>query len=147
MPRHGTCRYEAQKDSGYTSMKYLKALILALPFFERMPDQSIIYEDNGNKYERLACTRGNDFLLIYNYTGREIRMDLSKISGKKKRLWVMNTLNGELNYIGEYDNGKHSITTQEESVLIAIDAEKDYINIQQENMLRSKKQQEKDLAE
>lgn len=56
--------WEAQQDSGYTSMKYLKALMLALPYFERVPDQSIIYKDNGTKYDRLIATRGKDYIGI-----------------------------------------------------------------------------------
>ena len=75
--------YEAQCDSGYTSMKYLKALMLSLPFFERLPDQSVIYKGNGSKYNRLICTRGTDYLLVYSYMGGNVNVDLSKVSGEK----------------------------------------------------------------
>ena len=42
----------------------------AFPFFERIPDQSVIAGNNGVRYERLIATRGNDYLLVYNYMGR-----------------------------------------------------------------------------
>ena len=85
-------------------MKYLKNLMLTFPVFERIPDQSIIVGKNGEKYDRLIATRGNDYLLVYNYTGREMDIDLTKIKGKKKKAWWYNPSNGELRYIGEFAN-------------------------------------------
>ena len=51
-------------------MKYLKNLMLTFPFFERVPDQSVIAGTNGERYDRAIATRGNDYLLVYNYSGR-----------------------------------------------------------------------------
>lgn len=65
-------------------MKYLKNLMLTFPFFERMPDQSVIAGTNGERYDRAIATRGNDYLLVYNYSGRPMQIDLSKISGAKR---------------------------------------------------------------
>ena len=84
-------------------MQYLKRLILSFPYFERVPDQSIIVE-NGRQYDRLIATRGNDYLLVYNYTSREMKVDLTKISGSRKRVWWMNAGTGILRYLGEYDS-------------------------------------------
>ncbi len=139
--------YEAQRDSGYTSMKYLKALILSLPYFERQPDQSIIYKGNGEKYHRIACTRGTDYLLIYNYIGGEIHIDLTRISGENKKLWLMDTRNGKLTFIGVRRNGKLTTQCPPENVLIAIDCEKRYIEENQINIIKSQKTEEKDLRE
>ena len=33
-------------------LKYLKNLILTFPFFERVPDQSVIAGTNGERYDR-----------------------------------------------------------------------------------------------
>lgn len=33
-------------------MKYLKNLMLTFPFFERVPDQSVIAGTNGERYDR-----------------------------------------------------------------------------------------------
>lgn len=132
--------YEAQKDDGYTQMRYLKALMLALPFTDRVPDQSIV-SNNGEKYERLLATRGTDYLLIYNYIAREMKVDLSRISGEKKNVWWMDASSGKLSYIGEYSN--KSITFRpdvqkggiSDGVLIAIDASKNYLSTKQEDIL------------
>lgn len=113
-------------------MKYLKRLILSFPYFERVPDQSTILE-NGTQYERLIATRGNDYLLVYNYTSREMKIDLRKISGNKKKVWWMNASTGQLTYLGEYDNNvlifrpQKTGTDIEDGVLIAFDSSKDYL--------------------
>lgn len=125
--------YDALKDPGFNQMKYLKNLILTFPYFERIPDQSIIAGTNGERYDRIIATRGNDYMLIYNYTGRPMVIDLNKISGSKKRLWWYSPKNGKLIYVGEcdskilaiqYDGGYNRSNDQ---VLIAVDAGKNYI--------------------
>lgn len=55
--------------------------MLAFPYFDRVGDQSVVL-DNGEKYDRIIATRGKDYLFAYNYTGRPMRVDLGKISGK-----------------------------------------------------------------
>lgn len=126
--------WDAQKDPGYQQMKYLKNLILAFPFTERVADQSIIVSANGEKYDRIIATRGNDYLLVYNYTGKPCTLDLTKISGAKKKLWIMNPSDGSFKYLGEKKNGRHEINLDAtdskatDRVIIAFDAEKKYIN-------------------
>jgi hypothetical protein len=123
---------EALHDPGFNQMKHLKQLMLSFPYFERVPDQSIVL-DNGNQYDRLAATRGNDYLLVYNYTSRPMKIDLRKISGQKKKVWWMNASTGDLTWLGEFAN--KVITFQphktgngiEDGVLIAIDASKNYL--------------------
>ena len=96
--------YEALKDPGFNQMKYIKNLMLTFPFFERVPDQSIIAGENGIKYNRVIATRGNDYMLVYAYTGNEMNIDLTKIKGKKKKAWWYDPSNGQLRYIGEFAN-------------------------------------------
>lgn len=130
---------EALGDPGFHQMKYLKHLILSFPYFERIPDQSVII-DNGAKYDRLAATRGSDYLLVYNYTSRDMKIDLRKISGERKKVWWMNAGTGRLTWLGEYTDKvltfrPHKIGTGvEDGVLIAIDATKDYLTIDQKQV-------------
>ena len=115
-------------------MKYLKMLMLTFPFTERIPDQTIIVGQNGERYDRIIATRGNDYMMIYNYSGRPMQIDLTKISGEKKRVWWFNPSNGTLKYIGEFDNKitdfayDGAYMNNSDRVLIAIDAKKNYIN-------------------
>ncbi|NDW09697.1 glycoside hydrolase family 140 protein [Dysgonomonas sp. 520] len=100
--------WDAIHDEGCQQMKYVKKLMLAFPFFERIPDQSVISNTNGVQYERVIATRGNDYILVYNYTNRLTEIDMTKISGAKKKAWWYSPANGETTYIGEFDNGKHT---------------------------------------
>ena len=124
---------EALRDPGFNQMKYLKHLMLSLPYFDRIPDQSIVV-DNGIQYERLAATRGNDYLLVYNYTSRDMKIDLRKISGQRKKVWWMNASTGKLTWLGEYTDKvltfrPHKVGPGiEDGVLIAIDASKSYLS-------------------
>ena len=61
-------------------------------------------------------------------------IDLTKISGAKKNVWWMNPTNGELTYLGEYDNKVTEFTYDaaylrgSDRVLIAVDSSKNYIS-------------------
>ena len=122
---------EALSDPGFSQMKHLKRLMLSLPYFERVPDQSIVI-NNGTQYDRLAATRGTDYLLVYNYTSRPMTIDLRKISGERKKVWWMDAATGRKTYLGEYDSKvvtfrpHKTISGIEDGVLIAIDAAKDF---------------------
>lgn len=126
--------YDCLEDPGFNQMQYLKKLMLAFPFFERVPDQSIIAGVNGERYDRLIATRGKDYLLVYNYTARPMEIDLSKISGAKKKVWWFNPSDGTYTYAGEFDGKKVQKFQSDlpyaagaDRVLVAVDATKNYI--------------------
>lgn len=125
--------FQALDDPGFNQMKHLKNLMLALPYFDRVPDQSVVAGKNGKRYERLIATRGDDYLLVYNYSGVTMKIDLRKISGKRKRAWWMDAASGQLEYLGEFDDKVASVNPPKarkgfgDGVLIAIDASKGYI--------------------
>lgn len=124
--------YMALDDPGFNQMKYLKQLMLSLPYFDRVPDQSII-KDNGIRYNRLIATRGRDYLLVYNYNSRNMRIDMTKISGSMKNIWWYDVSSGRLTYIGSSSdktfvyNPLRSHSGICDGVLIAIDSSKKYI--------------------
>ena len=126
--------YDCMEDPGYVQMKYLKKLMLAFPFFDRVPDQNIIAGQNGERYDRAIATRGNDYLLVYNYTARPMQVDLSKISGARKNCWWFNPKNGELQFIGEFESKVTNFTIDagynsgNDRVLIAVDKERSPLN-------------------
>lgn len=115
--------YLAINDPGRKQMKYLKELMLSLPYFDRVADQSVVI-DNGEKYDRIAACKGKDYLLAYNHTGREMKLDLGKISGKKKDVWVMDAETGEYRHIGETSGKRYEYKPEKgkDMVLIAVDA-------------------------
>lgn len=146
--------YEAQQDEGYQEMRYLKALILSFPFFERIPDQTVVASENGTRYDRLIATRGNDYLLVYNYTAGDMTIDLRKISGDRKNIWWMDASTGKLTFLGERDSKVFTFRMQHnaqqgvhDGVLIAVDASRDYISSRQTNILSPEEEKKKDLTE
>ena len=127
--------WDALNDPGYQQMKYLKALMLRVPFTDGRNDQSVIVSPNGERYDRIIATRGNDYLMVYNYSGKPMQIDLTKISGRKKNVWVMNPADGSVVFLGEYDSKKSVEFTfdgaylrQSDRVLIAVDADKNYFS-------------------
>jgi hypothetical protein len=99
---------EAINDPGAGQVQYLKKLMLSRPFLERVPDQSLIAGENGQKYERLTATRGNDYAMIYTYTGRNIAVTMGKISGLKVKASWYKPSDGTTTEIGEFENtGTH----------------------------------------
>ena len=119
--------YEALNDSGFHQMQHLSRLILRFPYFERVPDQQVI-RDNGTRYDRLVATRGTNYLLVYNHTGRSMTLDLTRISGNRKQLWWMNAATGQYRHIGEYPSALQTIVPPEpgDGVLIALDAGREW---------------------
>jgi len=93
--------YKALDDEGYGQTKHLKDLMLSLPYFERVPDQSVI-RGNGERYDRLIATRGPGYLLVYNHTGRPMDIDISKVSANRKDAFWMDAATGGMSYIGEF---------------------------------------------
>jgi hypothetical protein len=73
---------EAINDSGALQMQYLSKLMLSKPYFERVPDQSLI-ENNGQRYDRVVATRGKNYAFIYTYTGRSFTVNMRKIAASR----------------------------------------------------------------
>jgi hypothetical protein len=95
---------QALNEPGAKQMKYLKELMLSRPVLDRIPDQSLIAEDQGEKYDYLLATRGNNYAFIYTYTGRIMKIAMGKIKGERVKASWFNPRNGTLQKIGEFEN-------------------------------------------
>lgn len=93
----------AMQDPGAQQMKYMKELLLSKPYFERVPDQSLV-ADNGERYERVVASRGNNYALLYTYTGSNFKVVMGKISGAKVRAYWFNPKDGTTQSAGTIDN-------------------------------------------
>lgn len=89
---------------GAGQMQHIKKLMLSRSFFDRVPDQSVIAGENGLKYDYLVATRGQNYIMVYTYTGRDIPVQMGKIEGEKVKATWFDPRNGELAEIGEFDN-------------------------------------------
>lgn len=94
---------EAINAPGALQMQYLKGLVLSKPFFERVPDQSLI-ASQGDKYNYLIATRGKDYAMIYTYTGRNLEINMGKIEGSEVTASWYNPRDGKTSKIGKFKN-------------------------------------------
>ena len=95
--------YDAINAPGAGQMVYLKKILLEFPYFDRIPDQSLI-ANQGEKYDYLVATRGINYALIYTHNGRKIAVNLGKTNGFKVIATWYNPRNGEKTKIGTFDN-------------------------------------------
>ncbi|MFR9166246.1 MAG: glycoside hydrolase family 140 protein [Dysgonomonas sp.] len=102
---HATMDWKtALNAEGASQMQYFKNLILSYPYYERIPDQSLIHDPQKEKYQRVAATRGKDYALIYTYTGEKFSVNMKKITGKTVNAFWFNPRTGEKTFIREYKN-------------------------------------------
>ena len=95
--------YDAIDHPGASQVIYLKELMLSRPYFERVPDQSLV-ANQGEKYEYIAATRGEDYAFLYTYNGRTIQVNMGKIAGDEVETSWYNPRNGESAEIGVFEN-------------------------------------------
>jgi hypothetical protein len=105
-PAYGSRKYwyNAISDPGSKQMIHLKTLMLSLPYFDRVPDQSIIYSDQGKRYDYIVATRGTNYALVYTYNGRNFKLKMGKIEGEKVNAYWYNPRNGDKELLGAFNN-------------------------------------------
>jgi hypothetical protein len=96
--------YEAINDPGASQMQYVKELMLSKSYFDRVPDQSLIAGDVGEKYNRLMATRGQHYAMVYTYTGRTIAVKMDKLAGKSIKASWYDPRDGKYTAIGSFEN-------------------------------------------
>lgn len=125
--------YDALGDEGRNQMQHLKRLLLAFPYFERLPAQELVLAPAGERYERVAATRGADYALFYTFTGASLTVDLSGIAGTAKKAWWYSPRDGRIRYIGEFRTDRATFRprgghrTGNDWVLIVTDAGREYV--------------------
>jgi len=100
--------YEALQDSGAYQLIYLKNLMLSHLYLGRRPDQGLVASGQDEKYNYLIGTRGDDYAMIYTYTGRTMDIAMGRISGEEVEASWYNPRTGEYTSIGIFENiGTH----------------------------------------
>ena len=106
-PAYGAKEYwtEAINDPGAGQIQYLKKLMLSRPYFERVPDTTLVNSSTqGEKYNYQIATRGKDYAFIYTYNGRNIAVNMGKIEGKQVIASWYSPRNGQTTKIGQFPN-------------------------------------------
>jgi hypothetical protein len=102
---------EAMHDPGSGQMQYVKKLVLSRPYFERVPDQSLIAGENGTKHDYVIATRGANYLFAYDYSGKPFQIRMGAISGKRVQAWWYSPRDGSAKKAETLDNrGDHAFT-------------------------------------
>jgi len=123
---------EALELPGANQMKYVRKLMESHPVTERVPDQSLILENNLAASERIQATRGKDYIFIYSAAGKPFTVVLGKISGKMLNAYWFNPRNGTLKSDERIENSGNKKYTPpangygQDWVLILDDVEKNY---------------------
>jgi len=90
--------------AGATQMKHLKDLMLSHSYFDRLPDQTLIAGKNGDQYERVIGTRGEEFAMLYTYTGKNFSVQMGKIDGDEVKASWFDPRTGKTISIGTFEN-------------------------------------------
>ncbi|WP_107829240.1 glycoside hydrolase family 140 protein [Mucilaginibacter yixingensis] len=97
--------YKSINNLGAQQMQWVKKLMLSRPYFERVPDQSMVAGSLGVKYNRLLATRGKNYAFVYTYNGRNFTVNATKLEGAKVKASWYNPRTGESTTIGTMTKG------------------------------------------
>ena len=123
---------EALQLTGANQMKYVRKLMESHPLTERVPDQSLVIENNLCASERIQATRGKDYIFIYSAAGKPFTVVMGKIEGKTLNVYWFNPRNGSVSKDAEIRNAGNMLFKPPSSgygqdwVLILDDATKNY---------------------
>lgn len=95
-PAYGSKKYwnDAINDPGATQMKYLKMLMLSNPYFDRLPDQSLVNNENASRYDYIVATKGEGYAMMYTFNGRNFTVNTNKLHFKNIKGYWYNPRNG-----------------------------------------------------
>ncbi|MCF0063403.1 glycoside hydrolase family 140 protein [Dyadobacter chenwenxiniae] len=117
---------------GAKEMKFVRKLMESRPITERVPDQTVIIENDLASYERIQATRGADYIFVYTSTGRSFSVNPGKISGSQLNAFWYDPKNGKTKEIGKMDSKAVKQFTPPTSgyghdwILVLDDASKNY---------------------
>jgi hypothetical protein len=86
-------------------MRHLRALLTSRPFFDRIPDQSLIAGSNHSGIDHAQACRSNRgaYAMIYLPTGLPVTVIGGKLAGDRLRAWWYNPRDGAAILHGEID--------------------------------------------
>lgn len=126
---------EALDLPGASQMKFVRKLMTARPQLDRVPDQSLVVENNLSSAERIQATRGNDYAFIYSTVGKPFTVNPGKISGKTLTATWFDPRTGKTQSAGTFDNQQPKLFTPPSKgygndwVLVLDDAAKNYATL------------------
>ncbi len=117
---------------GAKQMRHVRKLLESRNVLDRVPDQSLIVENNLSAHERIQATRGKDYAFVYSAIGKPFTLSLGKISGTEVNTHWYNPRTGNTEFVEKIENKGSRIFTPpgkgygQDWVLILDDASKNY---------------------
>jgi len=100
---------EALHHEGSGHMMHLADLMKSVNFTNGQPKEELLISGQKEKYERIAVFAGEDYILCYDYSGREFSLNLSGYQGKKLYAYWMDPVSGVYSYLQDMTN--HDVIT------------------------------------
>ena len=112
-------------------MKHLRARLESRPLPGRIPDPTLVPGDPPKGLGHIATTRASDgsYAMVYSPSGKSIRVDAGKISGRAVTCWWFDPRTGEARPAGELEakgEAEFRPPSGEDWVLVLDDAAKKY---------------------
>jgi hypothetical protein len=117
---------------GANQMRFVRKLMESHPVTDRIPDQSLLLENDLPAAERIQATRGRDYIFIYSATGKPFTVVTGKITRKTLNACWFNPRNGKITKESPVKNSGNKLFKPpatgygQDWVLILDDAEKKY---------------------
>jgi hypothetical protein len=98
--------YDALDFDGAWDMMHLRNLMESRPFLTGVPERSLIASEEGAGADHVLATQGDGYLFVYVPTGKNVTVQLGKISGNKVKGWWFDPRTGEASLIGNFPNSE-----------------------------------------
>lgn len=96
--------FEALELPAANQMQFVRRLMTARPLLDRVPDQSLVVENNLPPAERIQATRGRDYAFVYSTAGRPFTVNPGKISGQTVTATWFDPRTGKTQSAGTFAN-------------------------------------------
>ncbi len=105
---------EALDRPGASQLIHLRNLMLSRPFLTRIPDQSLILSDVGERADHIQATRAADGSYAFVFipkAGQSVTLNLSTLSGTTLRAWWYDPRTGAVTALGEHEKSAQQLFT------------------------------------
>jgi hypothetical protein len=105
--------YDALNQPGAAQLKHLATLMLSRPYFNRIPDQTLLASAGDTNATHMRATRASDgsYAFVYLPTNRSVTVNLTKLSGTTIRASWFDPQTGITQPIGEFAKGTQTSRT------------------------------------
>lgn len=95
---------EAMDRPGAGQMQYLRALMESRPYFERVPAQEMLVQENRDGSNHMRATRGKRYAFLYTPHSMNLAVHLGQLPGEQLHAQWYDPRTGETTEIGIIDN-------------------------------------------